>query len=330
MRINNFNLSTSSNLPNFNKVFTHNDGKTSQDFILKPDVDTYRSSFLEASLLDKEELLYGSKEAQIESWEAAKQKYGDDSFKLYSGAQHLLFGQKLHEMGFFDGMSEEEVSQYESLLKDITEVMSSINMNMISNEKNGNNSFSYFYQGDMVRQKYDAAMIHTYSDDAKVDLESATAALHYFSEKYLDKEQKQEFDSMVNDFYDHNAKYLETYQDSQERMGNFTEKLYASGMADRFLNWGQFKENEEYSKHMGGVTHTKEEKADYIKNVANIFKQLQKTGVDTSDLWKQLKEDHLNHLTKGTERQDFKDRVWEQSEKVFKHMDSYWSKLLEN
>lgn len=304
----------------------------------KPDVDIYSSSPLhQESDITSIKDLYSKN--MIERWENAKEKYGDNSFELYSGAQHLIFSDKLQEMGFFDGMSDDEVGQYQSFLQDITTVMNCVSQNTGTFIDDGaSGSRLYCYEGNLVTMpEYDRAYYNTYSDEAKVELESSTAALQAFSQKYLSGGNKEEFDSLISDFHKYNSGYLETYQSFEEKMVVGSAKMHADGLVSSWeAKTGTFADisgmvsdkTGDYRTGVGSVSHTKKETDNYLHDISSLFKLLSQSGSNTADIWEKLEEKYSDYSTNNTNNQNFKDYVINRSENVFNHMKSYWSKLI--
>lgn len=296
----------------------------------KPDVDTYAHSLTQESDIKSIKDLFSNN--LIKRWEHAKQNCGDDSFKLYSGAQHLVFSEKLQEMGFFDGMSDEEKGQFQSLLQEITTVMNYVNQNTGTFINDGaSGSRLYCYEGKLITMpEYDEAFYNTYSDEAKLELESATAALQAFSQKYLSGEKQEDFESLIQDFHTYNSEYLKTYQSFEEKMVTGSASMSAAGVAS---NWEAIsdmvpKETKDYLNGIGGIVHTKEETDDYLKNISNLFKLLNQSGSNVVEIWGKIEENYSDYSTNKTNNTNFKDYILNRSEDVFDHMKSYWSKLL--
>lgn len=304
----------------------------------RTDVDTYSSTPLhQESDITSIKDLYSKN--MIERWENAKEKYGDNSFELYSGAQHLIFNKKLQEMGFFDGMSEKEAGQFQSLLQEITTVMNCASQNTGTYIDDGTSgSRLYCYEGNLITMpEYDEAFYNTYSDEAKLDLESSTAALQAFSQKYLSGENKEEFDSLISDFHQYNSEYLETYQSFEEKMVMGSAKMHTNGLVS---SW-EAKDREiadisgmvsdktgDYLNGMGSVSHTKEETDNYLRDIASLFKLLSQSGSNAANIWEKLEGKYSDYTTNNTNNKNFKDYVINRSENVFDHMKSYWSKLI--
>lgn len=277
--------------------------KESRQFVLGPDIDTYRSSNIEVV----SDLYEANRKYALEQWEKAGKTYGNGLFSRHGGEQHELFIQKLQESGFFDGMSEDEVNRYTSLLTDITATMNCVNLSGLATD-------GRYCPLPENRPDYDEALYHTFSDEARLELESATAALQYFSDKYLNAEQKEGFNSLISEFHDYNSEYLKDYQTIEEQFTRGVQTLQDSRAEG----------------HMIRRVHTEEETESYRKNITDIFKKLQQSGSDTEKLWEQMKKEHLNYLTYGTDRQDHKNRAWKYAGGAFEHMKGYWSRLFED
>lgn len=321
MQINNRLLSgliNSNQLPGNDQAFQHLKSRSTDKeptkplaFVLKPDIDTYKSSFLTED-----------RDVFNRLWEEANKANDNDNFGLYGSVQHLVFSQKLHEIGFFDGMSADEKNKFKHLLQDITRGMDSIHPP---------SAYQILFNPELPPKSKDYGdVFNMYSDEAKIDLESAASALKYFSDKDVDKAHQEEFNSLIDDFHSHNGKYLENYQSFEEKMVKASRKMIASGLLERENGFGDMisQEMAAYSGYMGSITHTEKETDTYLKNMSAMFKQLQQTGANSSDVWKDLKEEHLNYLTKGTKHQNIRNREWERAEPAFRRMEDYWKKLV--
>lgn len=111
-------------------------------------------------------------------------------------------------------MSEEEATQYKDLLHDITKVMNCMHLNPAPTVMAPNGAPRFLYMGILNenRPEYSMELLSIYSDEAKLELESATSALNYFCENYVDDKNKQDFQSLIHDFYTHNSKFLDHYE----------------------------------------------------------------------------------------------------------------------
>lgn len=95
--------------------------------------------------------------------------------------QHLVISEALSNMGVYDDMSNDEVRQFEHLLKNITAGMDSIN--------GGNRDF----QNELSH------------DAAQVSFISSVAALNELGKKYVGAEHQENFQALMADYKEHNA-----------------------------------------------------------------------------------------------------------------------------
>lgn len=272
----------------------------------------------------------------LERWQEKKAQYGDsNSFAVYSDAQHLVFTQKLCDMGAFDGKSEEEKSKMERLLFDITSMMSCVGENKIGASRvatEGTGRY-YCYEGEIITmQKYDESLYGVTSDMVRVGLESAKAALETFSSKYLTEDQQAEFSEIIDEFYYHNAEYLEEYKAFGEDVSKFAANFQKSGLRDVFDQEGLIgvhnrfsndqNDEDEYTKILSGMNHTQEENEIYMAAFSAMFKLMQQTENDFSKIWSKIRDSYTEYITEGNALIGLSDG--------FTHMEKYWSELLEN
>lgn len=123
------------------------------------------------------------------------------------GTQFSIISGELSEMEFYDSLSDDETLQVDQLLAGITYGMNSVCGNL-KDESPGFEQLS--------------------SHAARFELESSTAALRQFSEKFVPSEMRERFDNLIDQYYEHNAKALEGYRSSKE----FSNELLA-GIYDR-------------------------------------------------------------------------------------------------
>lgn len=272
----------------------------------------------------------------LKRWQEKKAQYGDsDSFAVYSDAQHLVFSQKLRDMGVFDGKSEEEIGKMERLLFDITSMMSCVGENKIGVSRvatEGTERY-YCYEGKIITmQKYDESLYGVTSDMARVGLESAKAALETFSCKYLTEDQQTEFSEVIDEFYYHNADYLREYKVFGEDVSKFAANFQKSGLRDVFDREGligvhnRFRNDQngkdEYTKILSGMNHTQEENENFMIAFSVMFKFMQQNGTDFSKIWSKIQDSYTEYVTEENALRELADG--------FTHMEKYWSELLEN
>lgn len=181
-----------------------------------------------------------------------------DSFWQNTGSQYLVFSQKLNESGFFDSMSDKEAGEMESVLSAITKGMDSLS-----------NAWYMTGQGPSGVDGKGYTLPTSY--EARMELESSTAALMYFGEMYIEDEGLQrEFEGLVEDYYAHNTEVLGEYKNPVEQMDKAVSAFHESSANGQYNDLfakavSQNSDRVAYSKYMGSVIHTKEEEQQYGK-----------------------------------------------------------------
>lgn len=246
-----------------------------------------------------------------------------DSFWQNTGSQYLVFSQKLNERGFFDSMSDKEVGEAESILSAITKGMDSL-----SNAQylTGRGPSGVEGKGYTLPTSY----------EAKMELESSTAALMYFGEKYIEDEGLQkEFEGLVGDYYAHNTEVLDEYRNPSEQMDKAVSKFhenFGNGQYNDLFakNASQHSDRVAYSKYMGSITHTKEEEQQYGNALSGLFEQLKRNPSGQADIWSGIQSTMLNYATKGGGSESIREQALASAGDSFIRMEHCWSQLLKN
>lgn len=140
------------------------------------------------------------KEAQKAEEERIRQEWDslfdpNDPFDRI-GSYFSVFSGALSEMGFYDNLSDDETLQMECLLGGITYSMNSL-------------------FGNLQEEEAVCGPLSSYA--ARLELESSTAALRQFSEKFLPLNMRDTFDDLIDRYYERNAKGLIGYRSSWEQ-----------------------------------------------------------------------------------------------------------------
>ena len=194
---------------------------------------------------DSLEYLAGVKErkeaekAAREHWE--KERSLENSFERI-GTHFQIFSSALEEKGFYDNMSDEEVLEVESILGDITHSL------------NGLFGTVKIYPND------DGEELSSHA--ARLEVESATAAMRKFSNKYVPEEMREFFNGLIDQYYEFNSKKLESYRSSEEAFNELNAEFYDKTESSRVipLNKGQ-----RASQLAGKVKISKEDKEMAVK-----------------------------------------------------------------
>ena len=246
-----------------------------------------------------------------------------DSFWQNTGSQYLVFSQKLNESGFFDSMSDEEVREAESILSAITKGMDSL-----SNAQylTGQGPSGVDGKGYTLPTSYEARM----------ELESSTAALMYFGEKYIEDEGlRKEFEGLVEDYYAHNTEVLGEYTNPMEQMDKAVSKFHETSGNGQYNDLfakasSQNSDRVAYSKYMGSITHTKEEEQQYGNELSGLFEQLKRNPSGQADIWSKIQNTMLNYATNGGGSESIRGQVLAGASDSFSRMEHCWSLLLNN
>lgn len=244
----------------------------------------------------------------------------DDPFWSNTGNQWLVFSESLYKNGFYDNMTDDEVKEAEDILAKITAGMDHLSRTQYDTGI----EFSDFYGH--------GANFFMDSNEVNMELESATAALRYFAEKYVDENQKDEFADLVDKFYSHNTQIIEGYQSPIESFNKAINSIHAgkynNSAVDNRYSQGMRKEssNVGFSIYLGGVTHSEKGKETYRKSIASLFEEMNSGNSD--DVWKKINETFLNFSTGNSNDEKIRNFVADQTKFTFIRMKGYWSELL--
>lgn len=273
--------------------------------------DTYQHSSSDYIIFndDTENLyeLYARKNKELQ------EQHSNDVFWGNAKSQWMVFSEKLYQNGFYDGMSDDEVKKFEGMLAHIT-----AGMDNVSKAK-------YSEVSDIDFNFYnDTSFSAMNSEEAKLELESETAALRFFGEHFVDERYKEEFQNLVDEFHSHNEEILKDYQGPLEGAEKGIMKLQANSKMHGLVDKGAAS----YSKFMSGLTHTEEETDMYRKEVSALFAKLQESESNQADIWEQLKLSYIKYIAKDTDQQYIKDQAWSRGKSTFNLMQRYWSELI--
>lgn len=216
--------------------------------------------------------------------------------------QFTVFTRKLDSLGFYDNKSDEEVREIEDLLVSMTYGMSGLQGGRMAGTSSGLSSQA-----------------------ARFELESSTAALRKFSEKYLEEEMQESFNSLIDKYYEHNANIVKGYKSIQERFDESAAKVYDDVGSHR-LNPLSQKEKMNYLS--GKVKNTEEDTAKAVNNWKDCLEMLKNNGGSIDEVFGQMN-NILKELASGkNENSLFLKYVEHWNAPVMENAKSYWSKLI--
>lgn len=220
------------------------------------------------------------------------------------GTQFSTISKALSEMGYYDNLSDDEVLETDKLLANITYGMNNICGNF------------------RVESEEFVPELSSYA--AKFELESSTAALRRFADKYLPEHMKETFQSLVDKYYEHNSKALEGYRSTREIMDELQANTYDKTASSRVIPMNE----EEKMIHLAGKVQVKDEDMNSaIKEWRAYFKMFAQTEQPKDDVLAKLSES-LNRLASGnSENKRFVQYITNRNAFPIENAGLYWSAL---
>lgn len=220
------------------------------------------------------------KEAQKAEEERIRQEYSflnpESAFNRI-GTQFGIISDELSKMGFYDNMSDDEVLQVERILAGITYGMNSV-------------------CGNVKEEVPDSKQLSSYA--ARFELESSTAALRQFSEKFLPEDMRENFSNLIDQYYEHNAKLLEGYRSSREISNERLATIYDW---TAFMRAVPMDEEEKTIQKAGKVKLKESDITNATKSWREHFKMLV-SGEKSVDDSISMMQDTLNALASGNSK----------------------------
>ncbi len=150
-----------------------------------------------------------------------QRNHPDDPFWGNTGNQWLVFSEHLYSKGFYDEMTDGQVKSVEQFLDQVTGELDrfqrmsygiSININAVPGKPDYVNGSDPW----------------TESGDIWMELESSVTALRMFGENMIeDEELRKEFDSLVDQYYEHNVRILARHRTPSEAIRQLREDGYS-------------------------------------------------------------------------------------------------------
>ena len=220
------------------------------------------------------------------------------------GTQFSTISKALSEMGYYDNLSDEEVLETDKLLANITYGMNNICGNF------------------RVETETRAPELSSYA--AKFELESSTAALRQFADKYLPEHMRETFQNLVDKYYEHNSKALEGYRSTREIMDELQADTYDNTASSRVVPMSE----EEKMTHLAGKVRTEDEDVNSaLKEWRTYFKMFAQAEHPVDDVMAKLRES-LNKLASGnSENKRFVQFVGNRNAFAIENARLYWSAL---
>ncbi len=242
----------------------------------------------------------------------------DCAFTIEKMERWNVFDDYLSYCGFYEDMKEEDIEKLRDTMSNIL-VRTSDSIDVKTQKYTGNSSFS---SGSGGRELY--------SYEAALEVESSTAALKLFSDRYLQEEQKSGFDFLIDKYYDDLSKRLQGYKSAEESLYESINDLGFSESDETLRQHGLSEEQIKTHKinvKLGGVKHTKEEEDAYRNALKQLFSSINREN--QASVFKRLEELVINYASGNSDDQDVSNVVRMQTQAVRDNVQDYWGKLFE-
>lgn len=236
---------------------------------ISPEAEEYMTG-----LRERKEAQKAEQERMSQEWDSLFDP--NDSFGRI-GTYFSVFSGALSEMGFYDNLSDEETLQMECLLGGITYSMNSLFGGL---------------------QEEGALCGELSSHAARLELESSTAALRQFSEKFVPSDMRERFDGLIDEYYERNAKGLEGYRSSWEEFHEGDAWILDMTTSKRVI---PLSEREKIIQQLGKVKATKDDYERAAKDWRSSLKLLA-DGENSVDDSIAVMQDTLNALASGNSK----------------------------
>ncbi len=242
----------------------------------------------------------------------------DCAFALEGMERWNVFDDYLSYCGFYDNMEEDDIEKLRDTMSHIL-VRTSDSIDVETQKYTGKSSFS---SGSGGRELY--------SYEAALEVESSTAALKLFSEKYLQNEQKSDFDYLINKYHEDLSKRLQDYKSAEEELYESINNLGFSESDETLRQHGLSEEQIKTHKinvKLGGVKHTKEEEDAYRNALKQLFSSINREN--QASVFQKLEELIVNYASGNSGDQDVRNVVRMQTQGVRNNVQNYWEKLFQ-
>lgn len=240
-----------------------------------------------------------------------------DIFSYRPQDQWLIFSQYLNDSGFFAGKDRQNIDEIENLLVDITDGLDNLDITGMGRD---------------IRSGSKPITKQLSSAEAQLELASSTAALQYFSEKYLTGDEKQGFDQLIDQYTKRNETRVANHLSIEEKFHTARAEIFEKRGMDTSSLSAERKRDLSITNKLGKTNYTAAEIAEAVDHYKEKFSTLKdKSEVDA--LMLQIQEQYLQFVTKGISTNDkeygaAKNYAQEKSEQTFERIADYWKKLL--
>ncbi len=240
--------------------------------------------------------------------EIQKQGQNEDQENPFGGMNTYcaVFTDALSKAGCYENRSDDEVLEMENLLIGITHEMNQL-----------------FGEGMKVEYS-DNEQISSYA--AKFELESSTAALRTFADRYVSADAKKSFDRLIDQYYDYNAKKLQGYRSSKEVAHEMRAELL-DRTAHHPARVRPLSEWEQMAWIAGKVKADPEEETLALEEWRKCFAAFRFGGERFDAIAGRMGEALTRFASGNSENPRFLSYVEQWNKAALEHAGEYWSKL---
>ncbi len=220
--------------------------------------------------------------------------------------QYLVLSENLYNNGFYDRMSDDEVYRMESMLKEITSGMDSIN-------------------GSGLNVNFETEMSH---EAAKLELVSSVNALNYFAEKYVPEEMRDSFQNLISQYENYNSAKTAVHKNIYDMRDESMSRIPAPGAVHVSDTVKKTQEDTGTSRKIGKVTHTEEEEEQNKADYQALFEQLMQKQEGTKNIFESLQNTLVQYASGGSKDSNVLSALNARNAAAVSNMAAYWMKLL--
>ncbi len=248
------------------------------------------------------------KAAQQAAMKAVQEEYSENAFAGTGDfkQQYLVFSENLYNKGFYDDMSDDEVKKMESMLKDITSGMDSIN-------------------GSRLNADRETGMSH---EAAKLDLISSVNALNYFADKYVPKEMQDSFKTLINQYEMYNSAKVSVHKNIYDMRDESMKSISAPNAVNVSEMVKKTQAETKASMEIGKVSHTSEEEEKNKQDYQALFDSLITNPSSAKSVFDNLKNTLIDFAAGGSKNANVLSLLNARNTSSINNMFDYWSKLL--
>ena len=237
--------------------------------------------------------------AQALQQAAQNSAVGGNAFQ-YTGdlkKQHLVISEAFSKMGVYDAMSNDEVRQFEHLLKDITAGMDSIN----DGHRDLDNELS--------------------RNAAQVSFMSSVAALQELGKKYVGAEHQERFQALMDDYKEHNAANVAKHISIRELAAQNMQQFPMS-------NASGYRSNTEAAiRTVASVTHSQEQTETYQNELLSLFEQIEKDEKPLRSIFEEIEQKMFAYASGNQVTATIKAYIQNRDGQELSRLQSYWQKI---